>query len=147
MIATIQSREAYAQMIAEALRNYRGPIEVCKPCPINPKPANFRRDWIDPEARLIRKKPLSKARKDQLAELAARKQLPPEDRPPTMAELALKHGISRSTLQRRLSMGMSMAKALEPASPSMARRGKAAEEYRARQMRNKAEARKDWGTV
>ena len=129
MIATIPSREADAQMIAEALRNYRGPIEVIPGPPETPPPANYRRDWIDPESKLKRRKPkppkeeTSEAKLRQLAELRARKNLPPEDRPPTHAEIALQHGISRSTLQYRLAKGMTMQEALAPTNPNLRRHG------------------------
>lgn len=125
MIATIPSRANDAQLIADAMQRFTGTIETVPGFEsIQPR---RKTDWIDPESKLKRRKPAppkhepSERRLSALEELRARKKLPPELREPTMAELALKHGISRSTLQRRLSMGMSMDQALAPVKPSMVR--------------------------
>lgn len=127
MIATIASREADAQMIARALQEFTGEI-VQLPSFTEVKPKK-RTSWIDPESKLKRKKPkpppkeLSEAKRAQLAELRARKNIPQEDRPPTHAEIALQHGISRSTLQYRLAKGMTMQEALAPTNPNLRRHG------------------------
>jgi len=108
----VEREEIKAQLDA-AVAAYSGPIlEV----PGFERVAPARRSsWVDPEAVLKRKKPapppkveISEARVAALAALRERKKLPPEQREPTLVELARRHGMSRSTLQRRLSMGMSL---------------------------------------
>jgi len=128
VIATIPSRANDAKLIADAMQRFTGTIESVPGFEsIHPR---RKTDWIDPESKLKRRKPApprqepSDRRLSALEELRARKKLPPELREPTMEELALKHGISRSTIQRRLSMGMSLDQALAPVKPNLTRKGK-----------------------
>jgi hypothetical protein len=126
MIATIASREEAAKMIAEALANYTGEIEVCKPCPINPTPPEPS-GRIDPTTKLKRKPPapppkeLSEAKLRQLATLSELRKVPKEERQQTQREIAIQHGISRSTLQYRLAKGMTMQEATAPTNPNLNR--------------------------
>ena len=118
MIAAIDSRRDDAQMIADAMARYTGEITQLEGF-AEPKLIP-RSNWIDPEAKLKRKKPippketLSDKRLAALAELRKRKGIPVEYRTETHAQLAKKHGLSRSTIQRRLSMGFTMEQALQP---------------------------------
>lgn len=118
MIATIESRKADAQMLAEAMAQYTGKITEL-PSFTEPVPKK-RTQWIDPDSRLKRVKPvppkqhLTDGRRAALEELHRRRRTPKHDRDETMTQLAEKHGIARSTLQRRLSQGMSMTEALQP---------------------------------
>lgn len=50
---TPSSTEAAAQLIAEAMKTFKGEIQILETKPF--VPANYRRDWIDPELKPRRK--------------------------------------------------------------------------------------------
>ena len=120
MIATIASREADAQMIAEAMKTFKGEIQTFETKPF--VPANYRRDWIDPETKLLRRK----AKKDQrsvmteekLANIRAaqRKGVEIRNNPnaePSMAEMARRYGLHKSLVWRRVrQQGMTIEQAV-----------------------------------
>lgn len=120
MIATIPSREADAQMIAEALRNYCGPI-VEIPGFTAPPPKR-RSDWIDPETKLLRRKVKKDQRsvmtEEKLANIRAaqRKSVALRTDPnaePSMAEMARRYGLHKSLVWRRVKQqGMTLEQAV-----------------------------------
>ena len=71
MIATIASREADAQMIAQALQNFKGEI-VQLPSFTEVKPKK-RTSWIDPEAKRAKPKPSRTLVRDMTPEQLASK--------------------------------------------------------------------------
>lgn len=117
---TPTSTEEARQFIAERMAYFTGQIQVLPGLPETPPPVK-RSDWIDPETRLQRKKPLSRNQTEALAALAERKKLPEDQRPPTLQQIAEQHGIGKSTLARRLRMGMSMTDAVRPTNPNLGR--------------------------
>lgn len=123
MIATIQSREADAQMIAQALQQYTGEI-VELPSFIEPAPKR-RTSWVDPESKLKRKTP-RKNRKDLCAEAVAERyeaaraqrqrglELLRKEWPElTVTGLSKQTGVPRSTILRRIASGQSLDEALK----------------------------------
>ena len=120
MIATIASREADAQMIARALQEFTGEI-VQLPSFAEVKPKT-RTEWIDPDAKLLRRK----AKKDQrsvmteekLANIRAaqRKGVEIRNNPnaePSLAEMARRYGLHKSLVWRRVrQQGMTIEQAV-----------------------------------
>lgn len=111
MIATIASREADAQMIEQALQNFKGEI-VQLPSFTEVKPKK-RTSWIDPESKLERKAirqqkqrtvspkmraGLERARSARALREAKRNAVP--DHEATQTELARRYGVSRSAVQQ-----------------------------------------------
>ena len=120
MIATIASREADAQMIAQALQNYTGEI-VHLPSFTEVKPKK-RTSWIDPESKLARRKKKTDQRRvmteEKLANIRAAQRKSVEIRKdpnatPSMAEMARRYGLSKSLVWRRVKQqGMTIEQAV-----------------------------------
>ena len=120
MIATIASREADAQMIARALQEYTGEI-VQLPSFTEVKPKK-RTSWIDPEAKLLRRKVKKDQRsvmtEEKLANIRAAQRKSVELRTdpnatPSMAEMARRYGMHKSLVWLRVKkQGMTLEQAV-----------------------------------
>jgi len=122
MIATIESRQADAQMIAQALQSYTGSIEVLPGPPEQPIPAK-RTSWIDPEAKLKRKKQkpagvsvyekrLESMEKARAVKARNRRELEKEWGEESISALARRKNVPKSTLLGRINSGMTPEQAV-----------------------------------
>jgi hypothetical protein len=120
MIATLASRQADAQMIARALQEFTGEI-VQLPSFAEVKPKT-RTEWIDPDAKLLRRKIKKDQRsvmtEEKLANIRAAQRKGVEIRnipnaEPSMAEMARRYGLHKSLVWRRVrKQGMTIEQAV-----------------------------------
>ena len=120
MIATLASRQADAQMIERALQEFTGEI-VQLPSFAEVKPKT-RTEWIDPDAKLLRRKIKKDQRsvmtEEKLANIRAaqRKGVEIRNNPnaePSLAEMARRYGLHKSLVWRRVrKQGMTIEQAV-----------------------------------
>ena len=101
-----------AQMIAEAMARFTGEIKVIEG--FTEVSLTKRSERIDPETKLKRKPTVSPDEFVRLYDEARRKGTPKYEYGKTIKELAAEHGLTYSTLQRRLQNGMTLEQAVGP---------------------------------